>query len=88
MRSDAKGFQKNAGYVGGYVWSVLGKTFRALATRAAESLKSSRIIRCADHGDHYFICALHLRTLPIYILISLMPNRGRCFTSGNRAIRW
>jgi hypothetical protein len=52
---------------GVHVWFVLGKTFRALATRAAESLKSSRTTRCADHGHQFFICALHLCALLICI---------------------
>jgi MarR family transcriptional regulator, 2-MHQ and catechol-resistance regulon repressor len=39
MRRDSQKMQDTSGV---HVWLVLGKAFRALATRAAESLKSSR----------------------------------------------
>jgi MarR family 2-MHQ and catechol resistance regulon transcriptional repressor len=46
------------------VWLVIGRTFRALATRAAESLKSSR----TDLGDTEFRVLevpLHKGPLPV-----------------------
>jgi hypothetical protein len=69
MRKDSREMQDTSRV---HAWLVLGKTLRALATRAAESLKSSRITRCFDHGDQCLICALHLCALPI--CISKKPN--------------
>jgi MarR family 2-MHQ and catechol resistance regulon transcriptional repressor len=49
---------------GVHLWLVLGKTFRALATRAAESLKSSRTY-LGDSEFRVLEVLLHKGSLPV-----------------------
>jgi MarR family 2-MHQ and catechol resistance regulon transcriptional repressor len=49
---------------GVHVWLVLGKTFRALANRAAESLKSSRTV-LGDSEFRVLEVLLHKGPLPV-----------------------